>query len=280
MDVWINWINVLKILDTQMPTPTGFGIFHIVFLALMVLSTVYLCVWRKNDSFDRVRKTVRIVAIIVIILEIYKLINYSFSYADGKITFDFQWYAFPFQFCSTPMYVGLLAGLTKKGKVHNALCAYLATFAIFAGLAVMIYPGDVFTSTAGINFQTMICHGTMLPIGAYLYATGHVKLEHKTILKALCVFAVTVGIAMILNEIAHASGLLERETFNMFYISPYQAPHLPVYSNVQKVVPYPLSLIIYIAGFTAAAYIMLLAAMGIHRLATGKKKAEAVTASN
>lgn len=272
------WTKVLQLLDTQMETPTCYGLFHIVFLVLMLLATVYLCVFCKNKSADRVRKVVFFTALIVIVLEIYKLINYSFSYADGKIVFDFQWYAFPFQFCSTPMYVGLLAGLIKKGKVHDALCAYLATFAIFAGLCVMIYPGDVFTSTAGINFQTMICHGTMLPIGAYLLATGHVKLNHKTILKALCVFAVTVGIAMILNEVAHATGLLERESFNMFYISPYQPPHLPIYSNVQAVVPYPWSLIIYIAGFTAAAYIMLLGAMGIHRLAVGKKQAETVTA--
>ena len=31
----------------------------------------------------------------------------------------------------------------------------------------------------------------------------------------------------------------------------------PLYCEVQKVVPYPLSLVIYIVGFTAAAYIIL-----------------------
>jgi len=224
-----------------------------------------------------VRKVVFIASAVVLLLEIYKLINYSFSYADGKITFDFQWYAFPFQFCSTPMYVGILAGLIKKGKVHNALCAYLATYSVFAGLCVMVYPGDVFIGTIGINIQTMICHGIMLPIGAYLFATGHVKLEHKTILKALCVFAAAVVIAVIMNEIAHWSGL--EETFNMFYFSPYWPPHLPIYSTVQGIVPYPLSLIIYIAGFTAAAYLVLLASMGIRRLAAGKKAPAVVTAA-
>ena len=273
------WIKVLQLLDTEMTTPGCYSVFHIAFFAASILTTVYLCVFRKNDSADRVRKVVFIASAVVLLLEIYKLINYSFSYADGKITFDFQWYAFPFQFCSTPMYVGILAGLIKKGKVHNALCAYLATFAIFAGLCVMVYPGDVFISTIGINIQTMICHGIMLPIGAYLFATGHVKLEHKTILKALCVFAVTVGVAMILNEVAHATGLLETDTFNMFYISPYCDPHLPVYSTVQELVPYPLSLIIYIAGFTAAAYLVLLASMGIRRLAAGKKAPAVVTAA-
>ena len=74
-----------------------------------------------------------------------------------------------------------------------------------------------------------------------------------------------------MNEIAHASGL---EGFNMFYISPYGDHHLPVYSLVQDVVPYPFDLFIYIAGFTAAAYIMLLIGMGVRtigRLFTRKK---------
>lgn len=260
------WIGLLKILDARMETPASYGLFHIVAFCVSVIFTVYLCIFRKNDSPERVRKVILGLSVVVLILEIYKQINYSFSYADGTITFDFQWYAFPWQFCSTPMYVGLLAGLIKKGKVHDALCAYLATYSIFAGLCVMIYPGQVFISTIGINIQTMICHGVMLPIGAYLFATGHVKLKHKTILKAIPVFAVAVALAMGMNEIAHVSGLLETETFNMFFISPYCEPSLPVYSIVQGIVPYPMSLIIYIAGFSLAAYLMLLGAMGIRQL--------------
>ncbi len=274
------WIKVLQFLDTSMETPGCYSLFHIFFFALSILATVYLCVFRKGDSADRVRKVVLALSIVVIILEVYKQINYTFSYADGNITADYQWYAFPFQFCSTPMYVGLLAGLTRKGKVHDALCAYLSTFAIFAGLCVMFYPGDVFIDTVGINIQTMICHGVMLPIGAYMLATGHVKLEHKTILKAMCVFAITVGMALIMNEVAYASGLLEIENFNMFYISRHLPSTLPLYSLIYAAVPYPVSLLIYIAGFTGAAYIILLAAMGIHRLSAVHKKPAAVCTAN
>jgi len=83
----------------------------------------------------------------------------------------------------------------------------------------------------------------MIVLGVYLLYINYIKLEHKTILKAASVFAVCVAIAMISNEIAKISGLLERETFNMFYISPYCEPSLPVYSLVQQVVPYPFCLI-------------------------------------
>ena len=273
------WQSVLAFLDSSMETPPSFGWFHLMWVAITFLALIPLLCFPKQQSQDHVRRVVMTTAIAVIILEIYKQINYSFSYEDG-ITFDYQWYAFPFQFCSTPMYIGLLAGLIKKGKLHESLCAYLATYAVFAGTAVMIYPNDAFIGTVGINIQTMICHGSMITIGIYLYATGHVKLQHKTILKAMPVFAVTVSMAAVMNEIAYRAGLLETETFNMFFISPYCDPSLLIYKDVQAVVPFPWSLVIYILGFTAAAYLILLIAMGIGKL-VGKLKApprgEAVT---
>ena len=112
----------------------------------------------------------------------------------------------------------------------------------------------------------MICHGSMVVMGVYLLYTGHVKLVHKTILKAATVFAVCVVLASIMNEVAHASGLLQRESFDMFYISPYSVSELPVYVQVQAVVPFPWCLALYIFGFTLAAYVILLIAMGIGKL--------------
>ena len=267
--------SVLRVMDHQMETPRVFGWFHIICLALTVLVTVLLCFRHKEDSDHRVRSVVLITAIVVTIAEIYKQINYSFSYTDG-ISFDYQWYAFPFQFCSTPMYVGLLAGILPKGKLQQALYSYLATFAVFAGLCVMIYPGDVFVGTLGINIQTVICHGSMICIGVYLFYTGTVKLEHRTIVQAMLVFACTVSMAVLLNELAYWTGLLERETFNMFFVSRHCDPSLPVYSLVQAIVPYPWCLLIYIAGFTAASYLILLIGMGIQKMDTARVRKEKI----
>lgn len=247
---------LLRILDTDMIKPEPYGWFHILSLVLTAVATVLLCRYAKDP-----RRVILYTAICVVLLEIYKQINYSFSYENG-ICFDYQWYAFPFQFCSTPMYVGLLAGLTKKGRLHRAACAYLATYAVFAGVCVMLYPVTVFISTVGVNIQTMVCHGSMIVVGVYLLYSGYVKAEHKVILRALPVFGVCVGLAMVMNEVAYRTGLLERETFDMFFISPYGTPSLPVYSLVQAVVPFPWCLVIYVLAFTVAAYLILLAAIG------------------
>ena len=263
--------SVLAFLDTSMEQPQPYGWFHLLFFALSFLALIPLLRFPRKPTDAHIRRVVWVTAVIVTALEIYKQINYSFSYENG-IAFDYQWYAFPFQFCSTPMYVGLLAGIFRKGKVHESLCAYLATYALFAGLSVMVYPTSVFVPTIGINIQTMICHGSMITIGIYLFATGYVPLKHKTVLKAMSVFAVTVAMAAIMNEIAFQAGLLERETFNMFFISPYCEPSLPVYSLVQDVVPFPLSLVIYVLGFTAAAEIVLLIGMAVSAVTKKKQK--------
>ena len=259
------WRKVLAILDTSMTRPTGYGWFHLLFWALTIGTAVLLCVLYKKGVIKNVRRVVLITAITVIVLEIYKMINFGFDYESEKITYSFPWSSFPWQFCSTPMLIGLIAGLTR-GKFHSFLCSFLATFAVFAGTAVMVYPGDVFIETIGINIQTMICHGSMITIGIYLYATGYVKLSHKTILKAIPVFAVTLGMALIMNEVMYHSGWLNGEEFNMFYISPYFENFLPIYSDVHKAVPAPWNILIYIVGFTALAYLMLLIAMGIGKL--------------
>ncbi len=250
--------KILDILNAQMPQPQMYGLFHLSFFALSVILGVFLCIKFKNPSEKFVRKLLLIVSLTVIALEVYKMINYTFTYDGERINADFQWYAFPFQFCSTPMYVGFLAAVLRNKRVHEALCAYLATFALFAGFCVMFYPSTVFIGTIGINIQTMICHGSMVTVGMFLLGSGYVKAEHKKIIPAATIFAIFIVIALILNEIAFLSGLLETEEFNMFYISPHLEGSLPVYCEVQKVVPFPWCLFIYLGAFSLAAYIFIL----------------------
>ena len=264
--------SLLVYMDLQMNTPRLFGWFHWFWLVLTAATTVL--VWKIGPKLNKkqVNHIVLTTALVVIAFEVVKQVNFTFHVSESGITADYQWYAFPFQFCSTPMYVGLLVGLLRKGKLYEHLSAYLATYAIFAGLAVMLYPADVFTATVSINVQTIICHGSMIPIGALLYASGVVKPQQATLRKAMCVFSFAVVLAAGLNELAHAVGITETETFNMFLFSPYCDPSLPIYSQVQEIVPYPISLIVYILGFSAAAEIILLLAMACSRSRTESRK--------
>ncbi len=253
--------TLLHILDWPMDTPRLYGWYHLLWVLIIFLAAWVLCTSYKHCRHPEahIRKVVFYTAVLVAVFEVLHQINYNLVWKDDRLQLDMQWYAFPFQFCSTPMYVGLLTGLFKTGKVHDSLCAYLATYVVFAGICVMIYPGDVFTGTIITNVQTMICHGSMITVGIYLFYTRHVGGENKTFLRALPVFCGCLLIAMLLNEIAYRCGLLASgHTFNMFFISPYCEPSLPVYSLVQAALPYPFCLIVYVMGFSLAAWLVLL----------------------
>lgn len=264
--------TILEFLNTQWEAPQAYGVFHLICFALVFVTAFVLCFLWKKGIIRNTDRVVLITAIVVGVLEIYKQINYTFG--DGSSDPYYQWYAFPWQFCSTPLYVGILAGLTK-GKVQKCFNSYLATYALFAGLGVMFYPVTVFTPTVGICIQTMVCHGSMIAIGIFLFYTGSVKAHYTTLLQALPVFGANVSIAVLLNELAALIGITENHTFNMFFLSRHFASDLPVYSLIHNALitpgepwslKYVLCIVLYVFGFSVCAGLMVLAAYGLKRL--------------
>ena len=246
--------KIICFLQGEMETPQLFGWFHIMWLAITALAVFLLCRFAKDAEGRSLDGILRGFAILCIVLEVYKQIVYSFDYnaAAGVGSWDFEWYAFPFQFCSMPMYAALAASFMKEGRVKNALLSYLATFGMLAGILVMFYPASVFIGMIGINIQTMVHHGGQLAIGLYLLICRKIKLKWRSMLGASAVFLVMIAIAELLNLWAELSGL--EETFNMFFIRYGEPATLPVYEMLYPgVLSYPVFLLAYIAPFVAAS---------------------------
>ena len=264
--------KIIQLFAYKSSIPQMLGTVHILSFALSIALGVAFCIFFKKADKKTVRILLLVTALISITLEIYKQILFSFSYDGFTVLFDYQWYVFPLQFCSLPMYIGLAAFFIKNEKIHNALCTFLATYGFFAGLVVMIYPAQVYSTTVGLNIQTMVCHGLMVAIAIYLLGSGYVKLTHKNMLSAIILFASIVCVVMILNEVVYYTNILNGEELNMFYISPHFPPTLLVYSTIQAIIPYPFCVLFYIGGFSGAAYIIMLCAMGIKKISDGIKK--------
>ncbi len=260
MEEFLHWFQA------EMPKPQILGWFHIMWLLITIIACTIIFIYRKQMSKKCVNLILLIVGILLILFEIYKQLEFSFNYngGNGQSYWDYQWYAFPFQFCSTPIYVMALAGILKKGKCYDCIISYLATYALFGGLVVLLYPYSVYTKVIGINIQTMFWHSSMLVVGFMLLATKSVDLHIKTLLKASIVFVIMLVIALILNIVWHYCG--NEETFNMFYISPYYECDMAVIGTIYNAVPYPIFLILYILGFSLAGLIILYIAIGIDKL--------------
>ena len=257
-----------------MPTPTNYGWFHLLSIGLVVAATVLFCVFFRDTSDKRFRIILGICWVVIVLLEIYKQVIFSVNFEDGKAVWSYQWYAFPYQLCSTPLYALPLVVFLPQGKIRDAVMSFLSSFAFFGGLAVMIFPNDVFIGYIGINIQTMIHHGLQVVLGIFLAVYNRRKLGVKYWLSSLPVYGVAIAIAMILNLTIHQ--LVPDQTFNMFYISHYYDCTLPVLSVIDSMVPWAVLFIIYLFGFIIVSLIMFGAQFGIIKLCSrGKKRGSA-----
>lgn len=251
MNIFERFLNSVK--NCKMPAPPFYGWFHILWLCVMVAVCVLLCVFRNRISQKAVRITLIVWGALIIASEVLKQLVYSFNIIDGQAVWKYEWWVFPYQFCSTPLYVALPAGILKKGRIKDALQSFIALFAIIGGAVAMFCPLGMFTDLVVINLHTMLWHTSMVAVAVMLLATHTVKLNFYSLLKGFIVFIILTVIAVLLNVI-----LGKQTGFNLFYISPYQEKTDAIYSKLRYLAPYPVFLIGYIALFAGAAALVLL----------------------
>ncbi|AUD63136.1 hypothetical protein BK010_05870 [Tenericutes bacterium MO-XQ] len=247
-------MKLLELLSLKMKEPVAFksiseSWFHYLALLIVVFMIIWSVRYFKSKDQEGIKKYLLIFAIILIAFEVYKQV--IFTYQND---WTYRWYAFPYQFCSIPMYVSLLAALTKRQKIFDMALAFLATYGLFAGTAVMMYPQDVFIETIGINIQTMVHHGGISVVGFSLILAKKVPYNIKTVLKASVMFSVVVLVAIILNFIHNT--WIAQGTFNMFFINPKYDNHIPVLSLIQPLVGDITFIFVYYFGFTLVALIV------------------------
>jgi len=250
--------KILSFLQGEMSEPKAFGLFHILWLILVVISIIILYKNKKNYNGKQLKKVLAFYGLIALILEVLKQLIWSFNYdaITNTITWDYQWYAFPFQLCTTPIFVSLICIFLKKGKIREYLLSYMAYITILGSISTMIMPDSCFTTDILVNIHTMWLHLGSFVVSVYLLMSGEVKINIKNLMQAIIVFLIFVIIANNMNIIVYNLGVLNGEEFNMFYISPYFQSSLPVFDVIQRNVPYIVYLLIYIFALSLGGFII------------------------
>ena len=231
------------------PTPprqSPYDWFYFVCVAVM-LALIALVVYM---SIKDAKKTLAVCYIVSAALmwtgEIYKQFVLTFA----KDTPSYNWYYFPFQFCSVPLYTYVIAAILKKGKIYDAISAFNATFCLFAGLLVIIAPESVVGNTTcfGIVFQSLLHHILMVVTGVAAlcaYAKNYDLILYRN---SFFIFAITIVIAEILNFLLPA---VTGQKVNMFFIGPYIK--LSFFAPFINAFPYPIFVLLYVLVFSEIA---------------------------
>ena len=245
--------SLYNILFYKTAVPFLFGVFHITAIIVSLLAIIF-AVRALSDVGERVfRKFLLALWVILLILEVYREVAFSLTLVNGEFVWNYAWYQFPFQLCGTPLYVIPIVVFAPEGKFRRACMSFLAVWSLFGGLTVMVYPAEIFVSQIGISIQSYFHHAMQVLIGVVIAVreARSRRLNFRFFMRGSYVFLTLFGIAMLMNIVAYRilSANDINDSFNMFFISPYYSCSLPILSEIQKIAPYPVFLLIYLLGF-------------------------------
>lgn len=267
----MNYIEkIIEFFRFRMDTPKPYGSFHLISLLIVAILILFIYLNRKNKSELKLRIVLGLFGFSCLLFEIIKQLLFSTSYnpETNVFTWNYQWYVFPFQFCSTPMYAACIACCLKECKLRRALISYISFFTILGSLMVMLIPTDIYTTLTMVNIHTTLLHAGGLVTSLFLIITGYVRLEKKSLLRGLSVYLICVAIAQTLNITLFKTGILNGEVLDLFFISPYFKTSMPVFNLIDQVVNSAVYVLLYILAFLLGSSIV----YGISRIVKAIRK--------
>lgn len=272
------------------PASLAYSWFHFLWLGAMILVSGFLLFFAKRERlkkrttghFDNLDRFVFRFGVMLFTIEIVKQI-----YFGNLFIGEYEYYLIPFQFCSVPMYVCLIAPLVKHKLIKNALYDFLGLFMLIAGLAVMIFPSTVFVSQIFICFHTMLWHGGMVAVGLYIISYRRMGTNFKQWFRGFLVLAGFVLIAVITNLLIHYFGSPALQEFDAFFLDPFAEEgynKIFILSGIYNTFVYqwqlpialafPLYIVIYLFAFGVGSLMVFLIARLVLYLKHGKDKVE------
>lgn len=212
--------KLFELLSTQFKNgePKLWGSFHIISLVISLTIAIILIAALWKTTKKEIATFWILFAFWIILFTIECLKQF---YAGSKIDGSGNWYwkydtrwSVPFVLCSMPLYFIPLYLVTYKTKMFKTIILdFIGVYCLYGGAFVMIlYPGDVFTSTIFISTHSMIFHGAMLIIGMFLVINNIIKFSWKTVGFAFLIFMILWAITGIGNEIIwqlHKAGKID-----------------------------------------------------------------------
>ncbi len=202
--------------------PEAYGVFHLTFVALSLLLIIGLCCLLRRRSDKTFRIIMFSIGTALLLSEIYKQLYYLYA-AGGE---GYDWYIFPFQLCSVPMYLSIVIGCMKKNRLRDAMCEYIASIGLLGGIMAYAEPSGILNSHYFTLIHSCLWHALLVFIGLYVLVTGNACRQLKNYTKVLGVLGGVVLTATALNLIFH-----NKPDFNMCYISPFYGTPLAVFNS-------------------------------------------------
>lgn len=210
-----------------MTPPLPFSAFHICF-TIFGLAAAALLAWRlRHLSYSSRVVILFIMGILLALSECYKQL--FLYYVVNHHSYD--WWYFPFQLCSIPMYLCLLLPFTGKtgGKWQRILCTFMYSYNLPGSILVFAAPYGMMHPYWTLTLHSFLWHIVLVFIGLLILFSDMGAASYRGLAGATGIFLVCCLIATAVNILASPYGYPD-----MFYITPYYPTTQPVFSVIAE----------------------------------------------
>ena len=191
----------------------SYGLFHIVY----TLGGFALCgflAWKLRKVTDKTaNRLLCILGLLLAASEVFKQLFYYFALMDNR----YSWGDFPFQLCSVPIYLCLIAPWLKPGKLQRGMFSFMALFNLLGGAISFTEPSGLLLEDRFLTIHALLWHMILVFIGLFLCMSGRGGNRIGDYKGAALTFIGLCAVAFGLNCFVQF-GL--GESMNMFFIGP------------------------------------------------------------
>lgn len=233
-----------------MTPPPAYGLFHITFTVVGFLLSVFLALKLRKLGEKGNKILLMGCGIFLAVTEIYKQLFYYFYIGGG----NYQWWIFPFQMCSVPMYLCILAPLLKPGRVQKGMYNFMMIYNLLGGFMAFIEPSGIVHGYWTLTLHAFIWHMILVFVGLYLAMSnrgGKSMADYRSAsVTFVCLCAVAFCINLLLRNVSGGS-------VNMFFVGPSNSS-LIVFKTISENFGWYVSTALYIPTVCLGAFIIFL----------------------
>ncbi len=166
----------------------------------------------------------------------------------------YDWWFFPFQLCSLPMYLCLLLPFLQEGRFKTSLYTFMQDFNLLGGLAALLVPDGFRHIHWSLTLHGYVWHILLILIGLAIALSGRSDLSRRGFARTIPVFVVCCCIATFINVATPGQGRAD-----MFYITPYYPSSQPVFHEIALEIGSIPAALLYLAAVCLGGYLVHLA---------------------
>lgn len=185
--------------------------------------------------------------LILAVSETYKQL-FLYFYINHR---SYDWWFFPFQLCSLPMYLCLALPFLNSRKLKITLCTFMQDFNLLGGVAALMVSEGFTGIHWSLTLHGYAWHTMLILIGLFIFLSGRWEPSDRGFFRTLPVFVLCCLIATLINVLAPGHGRAD-----MFYISPYHPTTQIVFHQIALHTSITTANILYLSVICLGGYLV------------------------